>query len=242
MGSLVACSNEQNSSSTGQDKTTSEVTTQPVQENNEGSEGTAQETKSWSSANKEVKLTPVKVNENGAFESVSVEVNGQKKEFNWKSPEEPRISYVDVTGDNKPEAVIITNKGKGTGTSVDELHVLSSEDLSEIKVPNYEEIVADHIETHVTKNDDGKLAIKVKAQGKEQDFSYAADPGLEVKDKLNFGGTVFYEVKDQTLSSRIGGSVGTSPVYVCDFVVTYKYDSAKNQFIVDHIVVEPTSK
>lgn len=207
-----------------------QATRQPEQETGENT--------SWSSENSEVKITPVKENDTGGDEIVTVEANGVKKEFNWRfsTINDPRVFYTDVTGDGKPEAVIILNIGKGTGLSIDELHVLSSEDLSEIKVQNYEEIVADQIETHVAKNDDGTLAIKVKTQGKEYDFNRNIElpPNLK-QDELGFGGVVYYKLENQKITSRLGASVGISPQYVCDIHIVYRFDKEKNEFIADQI-------
>lgn len=60
------------------------------------------DTKSWSSENKEVKLTPVKEGQY-SYESVAVDVNGVNKAFDWSfsTTEDPRIYYTDVTGDGK---------------------------------------------------------------------------------------------------------------------------------------------
>lgn len=236
---LSACSTDNNGSDKQGESSTSSnpVTTQPQQENKGKATEPEQKTKdnvSWSSENNEVKVTPVKADKYGTTEVVSVEVNGVKKEFNWQVAEEPRVFYTDVTGDSKPEAVIINNTGRGSGSSIDELHVLNSEDLSEIKVPNYEEVVAD-IETQVIKDKDGNLSIKVKAQGKDYEFSEAVDPGVDVQDKLLFGGTVTYELENQGIFSYFGGSVGTSPIYVSRIFVTYKFDSQKYEFVVDQI-------
>ncbi|WP_256992479.1 hypothetical protein [Paenibacillus sp. XY044] len=205
-------------------------------------EGTAQDTQSWSSENKEVKLTPGK-EENSSYASVTVEVNGMKKEFNWSFPklEEPRVFYADITGDGKEEAVIIFNTGRGTGLSIDEIHVLNSKDLSEIKVQSYQEIVADQIETKVTRKNNETLAIKVKSQGKEYQFDYHV-PDLNFKqDKLSFGGVINYGLENQKIISRLGASVGVSPQYVGDFNVTYKFDPAKNELIADQITFVPSA-
>lgn len=240
---LSGCgSGDQESANRGARSTSSHsVTMKPEQETNQISTESGQENKTWTSENNEVKISPVKVNKNGTPVVVSVEVNGMKKEFNWKFPEDPRVFYSDVTGDSKQEAIIITNLGRGTGTSVDELHVLNSEDLSEINVPGYEEIVAEYIETNVITNDDGNLVIKVKAKGEDYEFSYDVDPGVKVQDKLQFGGTVTYTLKNQKITLNIGGSIGTSPIYVSGFHITFKFDSVKNELIVDQIKVEPYS-
>ncbi|MDU7476898.1 MAG: hypothetical protein E7L01_26670 [Paenibacillus macerans] len=218
-----------------------QVTTQPKQETTQDTTESGQENKNWSSENNEVKISPIKVNKYGTTEIVSVEVNGVKKEFNWDIAEEPRVFYTDVTGDSKPEAVIITNLGRGTETSIDEIHVLNSENLSEIKVPNDEEIVADYIESHITKNDEGNVTIKVKANEEDYEFTHALpDPDMEVQNHLFFGGVVTYSLENQKIFLRIpGGIVATGvPMYVCNFQITYKFDNVKNEFIVDKMKFE----
>lgn len=215
-----------------------QVTTQPKQETTQDTIESGQKNKTWSSENNEIKISPIKVNKYGTPEIVSVEVNGVKKEFNWDIAEEPRIFYTDVTGDNKPEAVIITNSGRGTESSVDEIHVLNIKDLSEIKVPSDEEIVADYIESHITKKDEGNVTIKVKANGEDYEFSHTLpDPDMEVQNHLFFGGVVTYSLEHQKIISRIpGGIVATGvPMYVCELQITHKFDSVKNEFIVDQI-------
>lgn len=119
-----------------------QVTTQPKQE--------ATETITWSSENNEVKLVPIIKTAHHEYEGVIVEVNGVKKQFDWDFVYEPQVFFTDVTTDGNKEAIIILNKGKGTGLIINEVHVLKSEDLSEIKVENYEDIVAKQIETNVT--------------------------------------------------------------------------------------------
>ncbi|MBB3131294.1 hypothetical protein FHS19_006014 [Paenibacillus rhizosphaerae] len=242
MGSLVACSNEQNSSSTGQDKTTSEVTTQSLQENNEGSEGTAQETKSWSSANKEVKLSEI-------ADGVVVDVNGSPKKFDWKilkGVSNPQVSYVDLTGDGKEEAVIILVTGHGTELDTNEAHILNGENLLEIKIQSVEEILAG-IETEVSQKGD-ELLMKAKAQGKEyklikkiSELALAHNPDDKFENKLYFGNVILNYVKDQKLTVDIDGSVrsidGVLPDYVCTVHVTYKYDQALNEFVADQIQI-----
>lgn len=209
------------------------ITTQPKQDSTKKI--------TWSSKNNEVRLTPVKVSKYG-YDGVTVQVNNVKKKFDWSfhSLDEPQVLYADVTGDGNKEAVIMMNIGKGTGLSINEIHVLNSKDLSEIKVQNYEEIVAERIETHVT-NHGGKLAIQVKAQGKETKFSY--DSGLQDlnQDKLYFGGIVYYQLEKQKITSMLAASVGISPEYVCDIHITYKYEKAKNEFIAEKIEVIPNA-
>ncbi|RAW16170.1 hypothetical protein DC345_11910 [Paenibacillus taichungensis] len=209
-----------------------QVTTQPVHSMNEKLLGSSEDEKV-----KFYKQT----------DGVTLDINGNKKEFSWNVPVDtgtaPQVFYTDVTGDGKEEAVIIIQTGRGTGLNNYDIHVVNAEDLSEIKVQSYEEIVADQIETHVAKNGDGTLAISVKAQGKEYDFNYGFDPAPDYKqDSLAFGGVNIYSLENQKIKLNLGGSVGVSPTYVCDFNITYKFDSAKNEFLADQIEVKPIEK
>ncbi|WP_440114458.1 hypothetical protein [Paenibacillus sp. QZ-Y1] len=194
------------------------------------------------SQNEEVKLYSIKETKNG-IEGVTLNISGSQKDFAWKIPDtgtEPQVFYTDLTGDGKEEAVIIIQTGKGTGLDNFDIHVVNSEDLTEIKVQSYEEIVAEQIETHVAKKGDGTLAISVKAQGKEHNFNYEFDPVPDYKqDSLGFGGVYIYFLENQKIKLNLGGVVGVSPTYVCDFNITYKFDSAKNEFVADQIKVKP---
>lgn len=118
--------------------TNHEVTTQQPEQEKQGTN----EIITWSSENNEVKLAPVKVTDYG-YEGVTVAVNDVTKEFDWSfhSLDDPQVFYTDVTGDGNEEAIIIFNIGKGTGLSLNEVHVLNSKDLAEIKVQSFEEIV-----------------------------------------------------------------------------------------------------
>ncbi|MGF7046891.1 hypothetical protein J2T13_001393 [Paenibacillus sp. DS2015] len=214
-----------------------QVTTQPEQETNakliEASE------------NKEVKLYAVNETD-GEVQGVTVDVNGKRKEFDWKIADtgtKPQVFYTNLTGDGKEEAVILIQTGRGTELDTYDIHVLHAEDLTEIKVQSYEDIVTDQIESHVAKSDDGTLAITVKTQGKESKFDYGFDSDPDYnQDELAFGGVVIYSLKNQKIKLSLPGSVGVSPTYVCEFNITYKFDSAKNEFVADQIEVKPIEK
>jgi len=108
-----------------------------------------------SSANKEVKLYK-------KGDGVKLEFNGKMKDFNWNNPDdtgtESQVFYIDMTDDGDEEAVIILQTGRGTGLDNYDIHVVD-QDLQEIKVPHYEEIVAQHMESNVVKKDFETLNI-----------------------------------------------------------------------------------
>ncbi|RCX20530.1 hypothetical protein DFP94_103261 [Fontibacillus phaseoli] len=209
-----------------------QVTTQPVQDTDAKLLGSSEDEK--------VKFYT-------KTDGVTLDINGNKKDFSWNVPVDtgtaPQVFYTDVTGDGKKEAVIIIQTGRGTGLNNYDIHVVNAEDLSEFKVQSYEEIVAEQLETHVAKKGDGALAISVKTQGKEYNFNYGFDPVPDYKqDSLAFGGVYIYSLENQKIKLNLGGAVAGSTTYVCDFNVTYKYDSAKHEFVADQITVNPIEK
>ncbi|NUU78020.1 hypothetical protein [Paenibacillus xylanilyticus] len=219
------------------ESTTNQVTTQPKQETDP--------TLNWlgSSEGEQVQLYDNKEAKNSPHK-FTLEINGKTKDFDWyylgDMGTDPQVFYTDLTGNGKEEAVVIIQTGRGTGLNNYEIHVVNADDFSEIRVQRYEEIVADHIESHVAKNGDGTLAIAVKAQGQAYNFDYDFDPAPDYdQDELGFGGVTIYRLENQKIRLNLSGSVGISPTYVCDFNVTYAYDHGKNEFIVDQIEVEP---
>lgn len=194
------------------------------------------------SADGQVKLY-AKKDTGHAIEGVTLEINGVQKEWDWQIPNtgtDPQVFYTDLTGDGQEEAVIIIQTGRGTGLSLYEIHVVDAKDATEIQVQGYEDIVAEQIESHVTQQADGTLGIRVKTQGQEYKLEYPLDAATTVdQEELYFGGVVLYSLEGQSIKLYIPGSVGVSPMYVCDINVVYKFDDAKNQFEVDQIEVKP---
>lgn len=216
---------------------TKQVTTKPEQETNSKLKLIG------SSEDEQVKLYAI-IETEDAIERVTLDINGRTKDFDWSishySGTEPQLFYTDLTGDGKEEAVIIIQTGRGTGLDNYEIHVVNSDNLSEIKVQRYEDIVAEHIKSRISKNDDGTIAITVISQGQVGNFNYDFDPAPDYhQDELAFGGVVIYTLDNHKIKLSLPGSIGISPTYVCDFNITYTFDKADNEFIVDQIEVEP---
>lgn len=216
---------------------TKRVTTKPEQETNSKLKLIG------SSEDEKVKLYAVKETED-AIERVTLDINGRATDFDWSishhSGTEPQLFYTDLTGDGKEEAIVIIQIGRGTGLDIYEIRVVNSDSLSEIKVQRYEDIVAEYIESRVSKNDDGTLAITVNSQGQVDNFNYDFDPAPDYhQDELVFGGVVIYTLDNHKIKLSLPGSIGISPTYVCDFNITYTFDKANNAFIVDQIEVKP---
>ncbi|MEK4426096.1 hypothetical protein [Solibacillus sp. FSL K6-1523] len=193
----------------------------------------------------------VKLYEN--INGVMLDINGNQKELSWNYPGDtgttPQVFYTDVTGDGEKEAVIILSIGRGTELSTFDIHIVNKM-LHEIKVQNYEEIVADHIESSIVKKDENTIGLTVKVQGKEHDFdlsSFGFHPqeiSMLEQDKLIFGSQVTYFLEEQKIKLNLVGSIGIygPPIYLVDFIITYKFDKTKNEFVADQIEVKPVEK
>lgn len=228
---LVGCSDHQENSQKDQNSSTEQLIKHPKHEAKGGS--------IWSSENNEVQLTP-KTKVSDGFSGATVAVNNVEKEFNWSftSITEPQVYYMDLTGDGKKEAVVIINTGRGTGLTIDEVHVLNSEDLSEINVQPFEEIISNHFESHITKKGED-LDIQVVVQGTEQHLNVVAQDLHVEQEHLNFGGVVYYKLDNQKLTVVLGASVGVSPQYVGDVYITYQFDENKNEFMAHQMKFVP---
>lgn len=194
------------------------------------------------SEDERVKLYAIEESQ-GEVEGVTVDMDGKQQDFDWSIPNtgtgmSPQVFNTDLTGDGREEAVIIIQTGKGTGLDNFDIHVLGTEDLSEIKVQDYKEVIAERIESHVTANANGTTAITVKVQGNEHQFNTNVELAANSnQDELAFGGVVIYALENQRIISRLGASIGASPQYVCDFKVTYTFDHVKNEFVADQIEI-----
>lgn len=83
----------------------------------------------------------------------------------------------------------------------------------------------------------------MKAKGKEYNFNYGFDPVPDQKqDRLGFGDVYIYSLENQKIKLKLGAAVPGTTTYVCDFNVTYKFDSTKNEFVADQIEVKPIEK
>lgn len=231
---LVGCSDHQENSQKNENSSTEQMSMQPKQE--------AKESIMWSSENNEVQLTP-KTKVSDGFSGATVAVNNMEKEFNWDftSITEPQVYYTDLTGDGKKEVVVIINTGRGTGLTTEEVHVLNSEDLSEINVQPFEDIISNHFGSHITKKGEN-LDIQVIVQGTEQHLNVVAQDPLVEQEHLNFGGVVYYKLDNQKLTVVLGASVGVSPQYVGDVYITYQFDEAKNEFLAHQMKFVPLYK
>lgn len=101
----------------------------------------------------------------GTFSNMTLSINGKTKRFSWKTYGEPaflpELSYADVDGDGQDELIVILCEGEGTGTLVEEMHVINPGDFSEISVQSPLTALKNRTVSTIDKN-----GIKITIDGK----------------------------------------------------------------------------
>lgn len=193
-----------------------------------------------SSNDDKVKLFAIK-EKDYEVQGTTLEINGKKKDFDWTFPSfeeyKPQVYFADVTDDGIEEAVITLFKNRSPGVYLEEIHVIKSDDLSEIDIENPLEVIAESVVTNVEKNE-GSLAMTVKIGDQQHKLVHDADPDFDYKKELNFGGVVDYNVVGHKIVAKVDASVGIGE-YVCSLTVHYKYHSANKRFTMDRIELSP---
>ncbi|WP_128100136.1 hypothetical protein [Paenibacillus sp. DCT19] len=219
------------------DSSSTQVTTQPEQ----GSD--LNKKLIQSSDDNKVKLFAINEKDN-EVQGTTLELNGKTKDFNWTFPAveeyKPQVYFADVTDDGTEEAVITVFKNRSPGVYLEEIHVVKSDDLSEINIENPLEIITKSVETSV-QNNEGSLNVTVKIGDKQHELVHEGDSDFEYKKELNFGGVVDYNVVNNKIVAKVDGSVGIGE-YVCSLTVNYKYDSATKMFTADKIEFSPINE
>ncbi|WP_310143967.1 hypothetical protein [Paenibacillus amylolyticus] len=196
-----------------------------------------------SSDKDKVKLFAINEKDN-EVQGITLEINGKKKDFNWTFPAleeyKPQIYFADVTDDETEETVITAFKNRSPGVYLEEIHVVKSDDLTEINIEKPLEIIAKSVETSV-QNNKGSLAVTVKIGDKQHKLVHEGDPDFEYKNELNFGGVVDYNVINNKIVAKVDGSVGIGE-YICSLTIYYKYDNANKFFTMDKIEFSPINE
>jgi hypothetical protein len=189
------------------------------------------------SEKEEVKIYALKETE-GVIERVNLDINGQQKEFDWKITDtgnDLKIFYTDLTGDGKPEAVIVINTGRGTNLNINDIHVINAGDLSEIKVSNAVDVAKAEVDSKVVQQDNA-LDITVNIRGKEYKTTYPAEDE-NYSDKLIFGAINTYSIENHKIVASVAGNIKTIQ-FVGSVLITYSYDSTSNEFKADQITFD----
>ncbi|MFD1956899.1 hypothetical protein ACFSL6_22660 [Paenibacillus thailandensis] len=111
----------------------------------------------------------------GSFDTITVKAGALSRTFDWQNVDNPAYSpavhIADVNGDNREEAVILLTTGTGTGVHIEELHVLSLEDLTELEAEDPVRYVNSHVTSSVTAAD-GKVRVSAEYDSQKVELSY----------------------------------------------------------------------
>ncbi|MNP16001.1 hypothetical protein D3C76_1083770 [compost metagenome] len=112
----------------------------------------------------------------------------------------------DLNHDQKDEIVIILTTGTGSGVHIQELHILSKEDLSELTFENPLAYVNKHIESNVEiSGEEVKVQVKWDQESIEKLYN-KADAGAWF-DAASFGQIIEYELVGNQLTAILPGNV-----------------------------------
>ncbi|QWU17798.1 Copper amine oxidase N-terminal domain-containing protein [Paenibacillus sophorae] len=161
----------------------------------------------------------------GEYMGITLEWNGMLKSFpSWRNPSTvgspPRLLTQDISGDGKPEAIILLNAGSGTGVYLEEPHVVNSRTFKEIGIQDPLEAARQRLVSGVERV--GKdTVIRVMADGtvRERHLDKQESDG-ESPGGLTFGSIIKYEVRGGKLVAILAGAEGIEN-YLGEAVVTY---------------------
>lgn len=173
----------------------------------------------------------------GMFSDMTLSINGKMKRFSWKTYGElaflPELSYADVDGDGQDELIVILCEGEGTGTLVEEIHVINPEDFSEISV---ESPLTALKSRSVSKIDGNGITVTID---RKNTMSFSIEEATDLFgakanwfSNLELGSIIDYSMESNRIVANIGAQL--SPT---SFLGSYRliYEYTNHQLIVKDI-------
>lgn len=173
----------------------------------------------------------------GMYSHLTVSIEGREHGFDWQTIGEPaflpELGFFDVDGDGEGELIVILCLGKGTGILKEEIHVLNTEDFSEITVSD--PLLALHDRTIMKITEDN---MQIQIDQKPNVFFRADEVDSELAQRESWfdapaiGSIVDCSTQNNGTSVRV--AVQISPAGLLgEFVLTYKCEN--NQLEIDEI-------
>lgn len=150
--------------------------------------------------------------ENGMFFDMTLSIDGRIKSFSWETCSKmaflPELSYADVDGDGKDELIVILCEGEGSGTLVDEIHVINPEDFSEITVQNPLTALENRV---VSKIDETGVGITIDSKNtlsfSKEELTNAVAEQERWFTKLGLGAWIDYSIAGNYITVDIGAQL-----------------------------------
>ena len=168
----------------------------------------------------------------GMFSDLTLAMNGRSKSFLWKTVSEvaflPELAYADLNGDGQQELISILCQGKGAGTMVEEVHVVSPRDFSEIAVQDPLEALKDRVSSNVDTN-----GVTVTIDGQQMTFAAKDIAAVVAEQKSWFtnlatGSVIDYDMENGQLVVKVGAQLSPGS-FLGDYVLTYVYKDHEMQ-------------
>jgi hypothetical protein len=158
-------------------------------------------------------------------------INGKSERFPWKTVANsfflPQMVYADLDKDGRSELVVILCQTVGVYSLQEEVHVVNSEDLSELTVMDPRTALASHVNAQLTSTEakiyiDGKSVLDYRVTYINQ-HTGDKNPWFST---LKIGSMVSYYVSNDALYAPISAQVSPTG-FVGNFVLTYGYKDGR---------------
>lgn len=176
-----------------------------------------------------IKLYAINSQHGGVYKGLMLYIDGKSAIFDWESDSnptfQPKLHLADLNNDNKSELIIILTTGTGNDIHIEEVHVINSDNFSEIKVANPLDILKNTAQTTITKQNNN-VFIKITLNKKTKIIKRKnSDVGFWFEN-VYFGNLTHYDIKNNLLTVRVGAQVSPSG-FVGEVVITYKFSDNK---------------
>lgn len=175
--------------------------------------------------------------EGGLFHQAILQADGRFAAYGWTgstaeaSP--PQLYVQDVNRDGVKEAVVILTVMSGTGTEVQNIHIVNLETLAEVPVEDAGHFVQSQASSKVDAGD-GQHPVKIEVTFRGQRTLLDLKPSDFYDDPSHFYSTldftsyVVYDTSLNELRATVSGSVSPSE-FVGDFELVYRFEEGRFQ-------------
>jgi len=172
------------------------------------------------------------------YSPLSLSINGREHTFDWGNISNPsyypHMKLVDIDGDGEDELFIQVCVGQGNGCFVGELHVINTEDFSEISVEDPLSVLKERTKTEINKK-----GIKIQIDDEspvlysENEVEAKVDKRERWYESPKYGTYISYKEKSNEIHADVGAEL-THYAFLGDFTLVYRYED--NGLVVNKII------
>lgn len=178
----------------------------------------------------ETYLTASTIN-NDEFSDMTLYINGKPYTCSWKTTANsyflPKLVYSDLDKDRSNELCVVLCEEAGPYTTREQIHIVNTEDFSEIAVEDPLTVLEKHVTTSI-----GKDKINITIDDQEPIWFTTAGVETVFGDRKNWfsnikiGSNVQYYISADTLYVQVGAQL-TPTSFLGNFTLTYSYDNGQ---------------